>query len=107
MEISLSTALGALAVALSAVRAIEQLAAVTQRSEEAAWTPTKGALLGSASGAAVIAYAYTIGADGLLLTAAWISACASTASWVVPIAVRLTLARPCGTDATRSSGEPE
>ena len=105
MEFSSSSALGALAVALSAARAVVQLANVTHQHKDAPWWPGSGALLGSAYGAAVIGYSYTVGGGLLLLMATVISASSFTAAWLIPIAVRLVAATPCVTDPAGSSSD--
>lgn len=95
MEFSLSSALGALAVALSAARAVIQLLGVNLQHKDAPWLPSSGALLGIAYGGSVVGYSYTVGGGWLLLSAAVISTTSCIATWLIPIAVRLAMARPC------------
>ena len=103
MEFSLSSALGALAVALSAARAVVQLANIAHPHKDAPWWPSSGALLGSAYGVAVIGYSYTVDGGWLLLSATVISATSNTATWLVPIAVRLAAARARVSDPAGSN----
>ena len=87
---STNSALGGLVIALSGLRAADQLFQLARKYlPRKVRTADSGAVLSTASGAATIGYALVIGADRTLLISACITTASSAATWLMPVPIRL------------------